>query len=88
MVVARVRRAAPVPSDVYARPTLPGAVFADIEALLVALGGELDEGAGSRIAITLHGTRIHLHRPRPGTEAKRYQVEAVRDFLDRLEIKP
>jgi hypothetical protein len=73
---------------IYSKPTLSSLVFGDIEALLLALGGELDEGAGSRIAITLRGARIHLHRPHPGKEAKRYQVEDVRAFLERLEIEP
>lgn len=73
---------------VLAQPTLASVRFADIEAMLVSLGGELDEGAGSRIVITLGGARIHLHRPHPGKEAKRYQVEEVRAFLERLEIKP
>ncbi len=72
---------------IYSRPTPAGMMFADIEALLVALGGEVDEGAGSRIAITLRTARIHLHRPHPSEEAKKYQVEDVREFLERLEIK-
>lgn len=73
---------------VFTKPTLAGIVFADVESLLIALGGEIDEGAGSRIAIGLRGARIHLHRPQPGTKAKRYRVEEVRAFLDRLEIRP
>jgi hypothetical protein len=73
---------------VFVKPTLAGIVFADVESLLLALGGELDEGAGSRIAITLRGVRIHFHRPHPGKEAKRYQIEDLREFLERLEIKP
>jgi len=70
------------------RPTLAGIVFTDIESLLESLGGEIDEGAGSRIAISLWGARIHLHRPHPGKEAKRYQVEDVRAFLSQLGITP
>ena len=73
---------------IYCKPTLSGLVFGDIETLLIALGGMLDEGAGSRVTITLRGTRIHLHRPHPGKEAKKYQVEDVRAFLERLEIGP
>ncbi|MCC6193873.1 MAG: type II toxin-antitoxin system HicA family toxin [Burkholderiales bacterium] len=73
---------------IFARPTTASLRFSDIEAALIALGGEMDEGAGSRITVTLRGVRIHLHRPHPGKEAKRYQVEDVRAFLDRLEIRP
>lgn len=73
---------------IFVKPTVARIAFADIESLLVALGGELDEGAGSRIAITLRGTRIHFHRPHPGKEAKSYQIEDLRELLERLEIKP
>lgn len=75
-------------SAIYTKPTLGGIVFADIEALVVALGGSIHEGAGSRIAFELNGTRRYLHRPHPGKEAKRYQVEDVRDWFNEMGIKP
>lgn len=34
------------------------------------------------------GVEWHAHRPHPGKEAKKYQVEQVREFLATLEIKP
>ena len=73
---------------VFAIPTRAKVRFADIAALIVALGGEVREGAGSRVAFELKGKRVYLHRPHPGREAKRYQVEAVREFLRSLEIQP
>lgn len=73
---------------IFVEPTLASVPFADIEALLLALGAEIDEGAGSRVAITLRDQRIHFHRPHPGKEARKYQVEGVRELLQRLEIKP
>jgi hypothetical protein len=73
---------------IYTRPTPGGVVFADIEALVRALDGEIHESEGSRIVIKLRGFRLHLHRPHPGKEAKKYQVEDVRAFLEGLEIKP
>ncbi len=36
----------------------------------------------------LHGEEWHVHRPHPGKEAKKYQVEQVRELLNRLEIHP
>lgn len=63
-------------------------MFADIEALVVALGGEIREGAGSRVVFELNGGRQYLHRPHPGKEAKKYQVEAIRGFLQSLEVMP
>jgi hypothetical protein len=73
---------------VFAIPTRANVRFVDISALIVALGGEVREGAGSRVAFELKGRRLYLHRPHPGHEAKRYQVEEVREFLHSLEIQP
>ncbi len=73
---------------IMAVPTRSNIIFSDIEALVVALGGEIREGAGSRIVFELEGNRQYLHRPHPGKEAKRYQVEQVREWLAELEVKP
>ena len=73
--------------SIYATPTLSNIVFADIEALVVALGGYIREGNGSRIAFELGGSRIYLHRPHPGKEAKRYQVEELRKWLSERGIR-
>lgn len=72
----------------FTRPTPAGIAFADIEALLQAIGCEVEEGAGSRIAFIRGNARLYLHRPHPGKEAKRYQVEQVRDFLQEQGIEP
>jgi hypothetical protein len=75
-------------SAVYQKPTSGGIVFSDLESLVVAPGGAVSEGAGSRIAFELRGKRRYLHRPHPGKEAKRYQVEDLRDWFIELGIKP
>ncbi len=46
------------------------------------------EREGSRVKITLLGEQWHCHRPHPGKEAKRYQVEEARELLERLGVKP
>ena len=73
---------------VFARPTSASVVFADIESLLVALGGEVHEREGSRVKIILMDEQWRCHRPHPGKEAKRYQVEEVRELLERIGVKP
>ena len=73
---------------IFAHPTSATVVFSHIEALVVALGGAIKEREGSRIKITLHNAQWHCHRPHPGKEAKRYQVEEARELLERLGIKP
>ncbi|MDR3630693.1 MAG: type II toxin-antitoxin system HicA family toxin [Desulfocapsaceae bacterium] len=59
-----------------------------MEALLISMGGQLFERAGSRVKIILKGEGWHCHRPHPGKEAKKYQVEEARELLERLEIRP
>jgi hypothetical protein len=73
---------------IFVRPTLPSIVFSDIESLVVALGGLVTEREGSRVKITLQGELWHCHRPHPGKEAKRYQVEEARELLERGGVKP
>ena len=73
--------------DIFATPTLRGIIFSEIEHLIVALGGDVREGSGSRVAFELCGSRCYLHRPHPGKEAKRYQVEELRDWLRELGVE-
>ncbi len=73
---------------IFARPTSPPVVFSDIESSVVDLGGSVTEREGSRVKITLQGEQWHCHRPHPGKEAKRYQVEEARELLERVAIRP
>lgn len=73
---------------VFARPTSASIVFTDIEALIRALGGSVVEREGSRVKIVLSGFEWRCHRPHPGKEAKRYQVEELRELLERAGVKP
>jgi len=54
----------------FNRPTCGGIVFSDIEALVLALCGDVRESEGSRVVFEFSGTRKYLHRPHPGKEAK------------------
>ena len=73
---------------IFVVPTRGNVVFSDIEALISALGGDIREGAGSRIVFELKGNRQYLHRPHPGKEAKKYQVEELREWFRQLEVTP
>jgi hypothetical protein len=72
---------------IFAKPTPAPIVFADIEALVVALGGEVHEREGSRVNIVLMGEQWRCHRPHPGKEAKRHQVEEARELLQRVGVQ-
>jgi hypothetical protein len=73
---------------ICALPTSGSIAFADIEALIRALGGTVQEREGSRVKIVLAGHEWRCHRPHPGKEAKRYQVEEARELLERAGVKP
>lgn len=73
---------------IFAKPTRANIKFSDIESLIIALGGEVREGDGSRVVFEISGARKYAHRPHPGKEAKKYQVEELRDWLTKLEIAP
>ena len=73
---------------IFTKPTLSSIAFADVEAMVVAVGGEVREGEGSRVVFEINGTRLYQHRPHPGKEAKRYQIEELRALLESKGIKP
>lgn len=59
-----------------------------IESMLKAAGCRVVEGSGSSVTFELGGRKMTIHRPHPGKEALRYRVLAVREFIERLGIKP
>jgi hypothetical protein len=73
---------------IFRQPTLAGIVFAEIEALVLGLGGEVRGGAGSRVVFEIRCSRRYLHRPHPGKDARRYQVEALREWFSELGVEP
>jgi len=66
---------------VLAKPTRDGVRWAAIENLIKALGGEVKEREGSRVAFKLNGVVSTFHRPHPKPTAKKGAVDAVRVFL-------
>ncbi|MGE0800251.1 MAG: type II toxin-antitoxin system HicA family toxin [Lautropia sp.] len=73
---------------IFARPTPSTIVFSDIESLIKALGGSVHEREGPRVKLVLQGIEWRCHRPHPGKEAKRYQVEEARELLERAGVTP
>lgn len=73
---------------IFAKPTTGTLKFSAIEALVVALGGEVREGEGSRVALHLNNAVKHAHRPHPGKEAKKYHIEEIRAWLVRQGVTP
>jgi len=81
------RKQAKLIEAIFAVPTQANIKFSDIEKLLISLGAEKLEGRGSRVGFVMpSGLKWEAHRPHPQKEARKYQVEALRDFLRQLEI--
>jgi len=74
--------------DIFDKPTRANIVWADVEKLFIALGGEIIKGKGSAIKISIDGELAYFHRPHPNKEAKRYQIDDARKFLIMLEYLP
>ncbi|MBI3156661.1 MAG: type II toxin-antitoxin system HicA family toxin [Burkholderiales bacterium] len=73
---------------IFAKPTASSVVFSDIESLVKALGGSVHEREGSRVKMVLGEHEWRCHRPHPGKEAKRYQVEEARELMERAGVRP
>ncbi|MXW24611.1 MAG: type II toxin-antitoxin system HicA family toxin [Chloroflexi bacterium] len=73
---------------IFRRPVPAGIAWADIESLFVACGADIEERAGSRVAIELNGVIAILHRPHPRKEADKGSVSSVRRFLTEAGIVP
>ena len=74
--------------QVFANPVNGNIGWARIESMLKASGCRVIEGAGSSVTFDLEGRKMTLHRPHPGNEALRYRVLAVREFIEKMGIKP
>jgi hypothetical protein len=73
---------------IFARPTASNIRWSEIEALVRALGGVVEERAGSRVWVEVNGKGAVFHRPHPRPEAKKGAVDAVRTLLVNAGIRP
>ena len=75
-------------ATVFTDPVSGTTDWAALEKLLVAAGARVIEGNGSRVRFEKDGEVEAFHRPHPAKEAKRYQVLAAREFLERIGVTP
>ena len=73
---------------IFSHPTRANIRWSAIESLIRALGGEISQREGSRVAARLNGVIAVFHRPHPRPETKKGAVEAVRQFLQNAGVKP
>ena len=60
----------------------------DLVSLLCALGCDMAKDGGSHVAFRRDNHKADFHRPHPGKELKRYQVEDAKIFLLKIGVKP
>ena len=73
---------------IFEKPERANILWRDIEALLIALGAEINDGNGSRRRVALKGVRAVFHRPHPRKETDKGAVKSVRRFLEAAGVKP
>jgi hypothetical protein len=73
---------------VLADPVNGNIEWARIESMLNAAGCRVVEGAGSSVTFEFDGRKMTLHRPHPGRVSLRYRVAAVREFIEKVGIRP
>jgi hypothetical protein len=72
---------------IFEDPTPANMEWRDVLGLFIALGGDVSEGRGSRVRVSLHGARAVFHRPHPEKEVGKAMVRSIRDFLENAGIR-
>ncbi len=73
---------------VFEEPTRSNINWNDIEALFIALGGEVTQGRGSRVRVALKGVKAVFHRPHPEKDIDKGMVKSIRRFLLEAGVEP
>ena len=73
---------------IFSSPTPKNLAWDDLVSLLNALGCDIVKDGGSHFAFRRDGCKADFHRPHPGKELKRYQVEDAKAFLIKIGVKP
>lgn len=66
---------------IFENPVKSNISWNDIESMLIALGAEVSEGAGSRVKVALNEIKAVFHRPHPEKETDKGAIKSVRRFL-------
>ena len=74
--------------NIFADPVRANVLWAEVEALFLAVGGDVSEGRGSRVRVSLNGVDALFHRPHPQKETDRGALKSVRRFLKEAGVTP
>lgn len=73
---------------IYVRPVNGSIKWADIESLFAALGADVSEREGSRVAVVLFGEVKVFHRPHPSPDTDKGAVSSIRKWLESHGVQP
>ena len=74
--------------EIFRIPPPSGLKWSAVESLIRALGGEIQEGSGSRVRFLLGGSMARFHRPHPSPDTDKGAVVSLREWLDSIGVKP
>ena len=73
---------------IFKRPTSGNIQWKDIESLFIALGAQVIERAGSRVAVVLFNEVRIFHRPHPSPDTDKGAVASIRKWLESNGVTP
>ncbi|MCA9743826.1 MAG: type II toxin-antitoxin system HicA family toxin [Deferribacteres bacterium] len=74
--------------QIFARPVRSNIKWAAIESLFRALGAEITEREGSRIAVILFDEVRVFHRPHPSPNTDKGAIVSIRKWLEKHGVTP
>ncbi len=75
-------------AQIFQRPTSANIAWKDVESLFKALGADVSERAGSRVAVVLFGEVRVFHRPHPSPDTDKGAITSIRKWLEEYEVRP
>lgn len=73
---------------IFDRPPSSNIPWKNVEALFKALGADVSERAGSRIAVVLFGQVRVFHRPHPSPDTDKGAIVSIRKWLEQNGVAP
>jgi len=73
---------------IFKQPTSGSVPWRDIESLFNALGAEVSERSGSRVAVVLLDEVRVFHRPHPSPNTVKGAISSIRKWLKTYEVTP
>ncbi|MBL4820322.1 MAG: type II toxin-antitoxin system HicA family toxin [Gammaproteobacteria bacterium] len=74
--------------QIYRRPTSGNINWSDIESLFKALGADVSERAGSRVAVVIFDEVRVFHRPHPSPNTDKGAIASIRRWFEENEVVP